>query len=117
MMAAAWFTLCGYDVAWPLEPCRYDLLVSRKGSSQRVQVKTTNVRAGDSWTVWISTSGGRRRVYGPDEIDAYFVIDGEMNFYLIPYAAAGGRQTITLGGYAGFRVQQLPPGQRKSRDA
>ena len=29
MMAAAWFMLCGREVSWPLEPCRYDLLVQR----------------------------------------------------------------------------------------
>jgi hypothetical protein len=26
-LAAAWYALCGYDVAWPLEPSRYDLVV------------------------------------------------------------------------------------------
>jgi hypothetical protein len=24
---AAWFELCGYHISWPLEPCRYDILV------------------------------------------------------------------------------------------
>lgn len=28
LLAAAWFTLCGQEVSWPLEPSRYDLVVS-----------------------------------------------------------------------------------------
>jgi len=48
MLAAGWFALCGYDVSWPLEPCRYDLLVTSANQIHRVQVKTATVRTGAS---------------------------------------------------------------------
>lgn len=41
LFAAAWFTLRGAKVSWPLEPCRYDLVADVDGSLHRVQVKTT----------------------------------------------------------------------------
>jgi len=36
LMAAAWFELCGHPVSWPLEPCRYDLLVWMGTTAERV---------------------------------------------------------------------------------
>jgi hypothetical protein len=50
-MAAGWLLLCGYDVSWPLEPCRYDLVAGRLDEFLRVQVKTTRVTNGNSWIV------------------------------------------------------------------
>lgn len=36
LLAAAWFMTCGCDVSWPLEPNRYDLLVTDgRGCSTR----------------------------------------------------------------------------------
>ncbi|WP_445170352.1 group I intron-associated PD-(D/E)XK endonuclease [Mycolicibacterium sp. Dal123E01] len=102
-MAAAWFELCGHQVSWPLEPCRYDLLVWMEDSAQRIQVKTTTVKRGASWTVWISkNTGTTRTTYDPDEIDYFFVIDGDFNFYLIPVAAVGGLTSLQLSAYAGY---------------
>jgi hypothetical protein len=87
LMAAAWFELCGHQVSWPLEPSRYDLLVWIGDSAQRIQVKTTRSKQGASWTAWISNTGRKARsTYDPDEIDYFFVIDGDFNFYLIPVA-------------------------------
>jgi hypothetical protein len=39
LMAAAWFELCGHRVSWPLEPCRYDLLVWMDTSARRYRSK------------------------------------------------------------------------------
>jgi hypothetical protein len=102
LMAAAWFELCGNHVSWPLEPCRYDLLVWIDSSAQRIQVKTTNVKQGSSWTVWISNAGKMRSPYDPDEIDQFFLIDGDFNFYLIPIAAVGGLTAIRLAAYGDY---------------
>ncbi|RBY81435.1 hypothetical protein DQ239_02285 [Blastococcus sp. TF02-09] len=107
LLAAAWYTLTGQEVAWPLEPSRYDLLVSGHEGTRRVQVKTTTVRAGDSWKVYLSTSRGERRTYDPEEIDDFFIIDGDLHCYLMPFAAVGGLHAIHLGGYSRFRVAQL----------
>ena len=56
MLAGAWFTLCGHDVSWPLEPCRFDLLVVLE-KPVKIQVKTARVRASKTWVARISSSG------------------------------------------------------------
>jgi hypothetical protein len=104
LMAAAWFELCGHSVSWPLEPCRYDLLVWSGMAAERIQVKTTTVKQGTSWTVWISNTGKMRRTYDPDEIDQFFVIDGDFNYYLLPVTAVAGLTAIQLSAYRGFRL-------------
>ncbi|WP_079575130.1 group I intron-associated PD-(D/E)XK endonuclease [Krasilnikoviella flava] len=106
LLAAAWFTLCGQDVSWPLEPSRYDLLVGGEGGIRRVQVKTTTVRASESWKVYLSTTGKARRTYDLAEIDDFFVIDGDLTYYLIPIAAVGGLHALHLSAYARYRLQQ-----------
>lgn len=104
LMAAAWFELCGCSVSWPLEPCRYDLLVWLETGAQRIQVKTTTVKQESAWSAWISNSGTERATYGPDEIDYFFVIDGDFGYYLIPVAAVGGLKAIRLTAYSAYRL-------------
>ncbi|GAA1735084.1 hypothetical protein [Microbacterium paludicola] len=106
MLAAGWFALEGNQVSWPLEPCRYDLLVGGLGGIRRVQVKTTTVRVGSTWKVYLSTTSGGRTIYTPDEIDEFFVIDGDLNYYRIPIQAVEGVQAIHLGGYERFRLRK-----------
>jgi hypothetical protein len=107
LLAASWFTLCGHNVSWPLEPSRYDLLVCTDEGIRRVQVKTTTVRAGGTWKVYLSTSRRGRRTYDPDEIDDFFIIDGELMCYLIPVAVVGGLHAIHLGGYVKYQLAQV----------
>lgn len=109
LMAAAWFELCGHSVSWPLEPCRYDLVVWTGAAALRIQVKTTTVKQGRAWTAWISNTGKERATYGPDEIDYFFVIDGDFGYYLIPIAAVGGLTAITLTAYSEYRLPAVPP--------
>lgn len=107
MLAAAWFEASGASVAWPLEPARYDILAYTPRGQRRVQVKTTINEAGATYAVTLSTSshsGPGRRVYDPDEIDEFFIIDGDLNFYRIPIAVAGGRSMLSLSAYADYRV-------------
>jgi hypothetical protein len=104
LMAAAWFELCGHSVSWPLEPCRYDLLVWMGAAAKRIQVKTTTVKQGTSWTVWISNTGKERTTYDPDEIDHFFIIDGDFDYYLIPVASVGGLTAIQLCAYRDYRL-------------
>lgn len=110
LLAAGWFALCGMSVSWPLEPARYDLVVGAGTELRRVQVKTTTVRTGGSWKVYLSTSRQGRRVYDADEIDDFFVIDGGLSYFLIPLAAVGGLHAIHLSAYERFRVAALPIG-------
>jgi hypothetical protein len=107
LLAAAWFTLCGLAVSWPLEPCRYDLLVGTDGGFRRVQVKTTTVRVGATWKVYLSKSDRGRRTYDPDEIDDFFVIAADSSSYLIPAVAVGGLHAIHLSAYEPYRVEQM----------
>jgi hypothetical protein len=111
LLAASWFVLCGHDVSWPLEPSRYDLLVCTDDEIRRVQVKTTTVRAGGTWKVYLSTSRGVRRTYDPDEIDDFFIIDGALTCYLIPVAAVGGLHAMHLGGYLQYQLAQVNTGR------
>ena len=113
LLAAAWFEASGAPVAWPLEPTRYDLLAHTPAGPRRVQVKTTINQDGSTYAATLSTSshaGPGRRVYDPDEIDEFFIIDGDMNFYRIPISVAGGRSMLRMSVYAGFRVPGFEQG-------
>ena len=79
-------------------------MVERGGAVKRVQVKTATVRTGQSWTVWLSTTGAERLPYDIEEIDDFFIIDGDFNYYLIPVSRVGGLHAIQLSAYAAFKV-------------
>jgi hypothetical protein len=74
-LAAAWFSLCGFSVAIPVEPAVYDLLVAMQEGIKRVQVKTTTCYSKDGWTVVVgrrpySIGNRERRIpYDPESID------------------------------------------------
>lgn len=106
LLAAAWFELAGDAVSWPLEPCRYDLIVWRNDRAERVQVKTTTNRNGGSWFASLRCTTSGRGPYDPDDIDYFFVIDGDLACYLIPIEAVAGRVGIQLSVYECYR---LPP--------
>jgi hypothetical protein len=107
-LAAAWFMLHGYEVTWPLEPCRYDLIVRTSSDFQRVQVKTATYRAGGCFAAHLSNSRrpGHRDLYDVDEIDSFFVIDAELNAYWIPFADVAGYGQISLRSYRGCLVAE-----------
>jgi hypothetical protein len=110
LLAAAWFSLSGLAVSWPLEPSRYDLLVGTPTGIRRVQVKTTTVWVGHTWKVYLSTSRRRRRTYSPEDIDDFFIIDGNLTNYLIPVANVGGLHAIHLAAYEQYRLPQIAGG-------
>jgi hypothetical protein len=106
-IAASWFLLRGYEVLWPLEPCRYDLAVRLGESFERIQVKTTTFRSGATWIASLANSRREGQVvYGLDEIDSFFVIDAELNAYLIPLDRVAGRRAISLNAYRAYRVAE-----------
>jgi hypothetical protein len=106
LLAGAWFELTGGNVSWPPEPCRYDLLVTREGRVERVQVKTTNRWTAGSWQVGLKCTAMNGGPYDPDDIDMFFIVDGDLACYLLPISAVGGLGTIQLSAYQAFR---LPP--------
>jgi hypothetical protein len=109
-IAASWFTLCGSSVLFPIEPALYDLVVSTGDGLRRVQVKTTISYGKNSWQV----SVGRRPYsirkdtrlvpYDPDVIDYFFIIDGDLNMYLIPSRVIAGRVALLLRTYEAYIV-------------
>ncbi len=106
MLAAAWFTLHGYAVSWPLEPSRYDLLAEcADGTTRRIQVKTTTHTRLRSSLVGVSASRPHgRAVYLPDEIDHFFILTGDLDAYLIPIRAVLGMPQLSLSRYSAFLV-------------
>jgi hypothetical protein len=112
-VATMWFLLCGYKVAFPIEPASFDLLVSWPGGVMRVQVKTTTMFSKGAWTVRVGwrpyTDGNRGPMvpYDPEEIDHFFVLDGDFNIYLIPSTVVGGRVAIVLSNYSEYIVGSI----------
>ena len=107
LLAAAWFELCGLSVSWPLEPARYDLVVWRSGRAERVQVKTSTSRRGATWQVALATRRKEVHTYGPEEVDQFFIIDGDLKQYLIPLEVVGGLKVINISAYQAFLLPQL----------
>lgn len=108
-IAMAWFLLRGYRPSIPVEPCVYDLVVECDGRMQRVQVKTVSrPTCRGVWEASISrsvrSSEGSQLMYDPDEIDLFFIVDGEMRMYLIPVATVAGKIVISLKAYAVYRI-------------
>jgi hypothetical protein len=109
-IAASWFSLCGFNVAIPLEPTIYDLLVSVPEGVKRVQVKTTTCFSKDGWAVVVgrrpySIGNRERRVpYDPELLDWFFIVDGDLTIYLIPVRVIAGRVSILLHTYTKYIV-------------
>jgi hypothetical protein len=110
MLAACWFSLCGFATAIPVEPAVYDLLVSMEDGIRRVQVKTTTYYSKGGWQVAVGrrpySAGNREGLvpYDPDLIDLFFIVDGDLAMYLIPSQVIAGRVQILLRTYAGYIV-------------
>jgi hypothetical protein len=109
-IATAWFMLCGRNVAIPVEPDIYDLLVDMPDGPKRVQVKTTTFKGKDGWLVQIGRrpySIGNNALlvpYDPEIIELFFIVDGDLAMYLIPSRVIAGRVQILLRTYSNFIV-------------
>lgn len=96
---------------------------------RRVQVKTTTCLTKDGWLVQVGRrpySAGNKDAaipYDPDEIDMFFVVDGDLTMYVIPMLAVAGRRRILLRAYkkyivgnaAGLGVAARQVAQRRDR--
>ena len=110
MLAASWFSLCGFGTAIPAEPTIYDLLVSMPDGIKRIQVKTTTYSSKSGWQVAVGrrpySPGNRERLvpYDPELIDWFFIVDGDLTVYLIPSQVIAGRVQILLRRYTRYIV-------------
>jgi hypothetical protein len=108
-LAAAWFSLRGFTVAFPVEQATYDLLVQSAEEIKQVQVKTTTARA-DTGEVnvgrrpYAAGNLGPRMPYDSKAIDYFFIVDGNYNMYLIPSQVIAGRVSLTLRTYKKYIV-------------
>lgn len=109
-LAATWFVLCGCNVAHPVVPDCYDLLVSAPEGMKRVQVKTSICNTKVGWQAQVARrpySIGNNALlvpYDPEMIDLFFVVDGDLMIYVIPSRALGGRTRILLRSYKKYIV-------------
>jgi len=109
-LAAAWFSLCGFTAAIPVEPAVYDLLVSMPDGIKRIPVKTTTHNSKSGWMVQVGrrpysmTNSARLVPYDPDLIDLFFIVDGGLSLYLIPSEVIAGRVGIVLRSYTKYIV-------------
>lgn len=109
-IAAAWFTLRGCTVSIPAIPAAYDLLVETPEGLRTVQVKTTTHWSKYGWSGGIGhhpdkhSKKGQVLAYDPDEIDLFFIMDGDLTIYLIPSRAVAGRISIVLRTYRKYIV-------------
>ena len=75
-----------------------------------MQVKSTTCNSKDGWTASVGhhpdthSKKGYRVAYDPDEIDLFFIVDGNMTMYLIPSRAIAGRVGILLRTYQKYVV-------------
>jgi hypothetical protein len=110
MLAACWFSLCGFATAIPVEPAVYDLLVSMENGIKRVQVKTTTYYSKGGWQAAVGrrpySAGNREGLvpYDPELIDWFFIVDGDLALYLIPSQVIAGRVQILLRTYVSYIV-------------
>jgi hypothetical protein len=109
-IAAAWFLLRGCSSSIPIEPTHYDLLVSAPDGIKRIQVKTTTFNGKDGWVVQVArrpySAGNQARLipYDTKSLDFFFILDGELNVYLIPCEVIAGRVTLVLRCYTAYIV-------------
>ncbi|MEU4510203.1 group I intron-associated PD-(D/E)XK endonuclease [Nonomuraea wenchangensis] len=104
-IAAAWFTLRGYAPSIPVEAQPYDLLVDMGDVIQRVQVKTCMSKREVTIARRLpGTSKGALVPYASNEVDVFFLLDGDLSIFLIPISEVQGKLRISLTKHRRFRV-------------
>jgi hypothetical protein len=101
-LAMAWFLSRGCTPSLPVEPEPYDLIINTHMGFQRVQVKSTTCLQQGDWSVTVGHRTDKKTPllpYTNEEIDLFCIVDGDLNLYLLPLAAIGGRVRIGLRPY------------------
>ncbi|MCL2731568.1 MAG: hypothetical protein FWE15_16260, partial [Actinomycetia bacterium] len=97
---------------FPAAPATFDLLACIQNGVKRVQEKNTTTwdKHRKSWLACIGrrphSEGNRAPLvpYDPDEIDLFFIIDGDLTMYLIPVRDIAGKTSLLLRAYQGYIV-------------
>ena len=76
-------------------------VAARPGQDHSLQRRQRELAASALSTARLDAAGA----YDPDDIDYFFIIDGDLDYYLIPVAVVGGLSTISLSAYEQFRLR------------
>jgi hypothetical protein len=89
----------------------YDLVATLPSGARRIQVKSSTHRdRSGTWRVglgqrpYVLDKTARRIPYDPDEVDDFFIVDGDGVLYLVPSSVVAGRTAIHVGPYRAYRV-------------
>jgi len=99
-LAAGWFAHRGYRASFPAEPCPYDLVVDAAGVLYRIQVKTATGKdpKTGAWRCRLAQNPKYRKtvIYDPGDVDFFFIVDGDMTYYLTPIEEVAGASEVSL---------------------
>lgn len=101
-MAIAYFTTNGYTVSVPLNDTQdYDLIVEKEGKLKKIQVKATGcITKNGVYQVGLKscggTKGGTYKTLINTDIDYLFVLNKELQMYLIPKESILNKTTLNL---------------------
>lgn len=101
-MAIAYFTTNGYTVSVPLNDTQdYDLIVEKEGKLKKIQVKATGcITKNGVYQVALKscggTKGGTYKTLINTDIDYLFVLNKELQMYLIPKESILNKTTLNL---------------------
>jgi len=108
-LAAGWFAARGYAVSLPVEPRPYDLVVEASSALHRVQVKTATGKDSSGEYICriarVPRRDGRKVAYTSEEIDFFFVVDGDFRCYIVPFREVATQTTVTV---STIRHRQVP---------
>lgn len=102
-MAIAYFTANSYIVSIPLNDTQdYDLLVDKEGVISKIQVKATGCKTKNNiYQVSLKSCGGTKgkeyKTIINTNVDYIFIVNTELNMYLIPKNEIHNKSTINLG--------------------
>ena len=66
--------------------------------------------------MWLSSTSPTRTIYSPEDVDAFYVIDGDLTHYWIPLARVAGLQAIALSAYGDTVLSTTPTVTQEPRD-
>lgn len=101
-IAIAYFTTNGYVVSIPLNDTQdYDLVIEKDKALKTVQVKATGCRTkNDIYQVALKSCGGSKgntyKTFIETKVDYLFVVNEQLEMYLIPKERISNKTTINL---------------------
>lgn len=108
--AKFFFILNGFNVLVSEVGAPYDLIVDMEGGLQKVQVKSSMAKTGGKYIFNLkrtrnNSSSSRRTAYSSKECDWFFLLDVNLNAWLIPFSLLSGRRSVTpKDRYPGYQV-------------